>query len=158
MKDTKDGKDYAYDTKADNPSVTSFLHAQTTYIESLNTYAEVNAAIQHNIKHLALTQLGMKGGIKMWGQQGVEVILKEMKQFHDLNVVRPLLPNEIFRQTKSNVLGYLVFLKKKRNGNIKGRSCADGRSQRVYKSNEENFSPTACILSIVSIAIIEVYE
>ena len=64
IKDTKDGKNYVYAIKAmantygleeDTPTVTVFLHTQTTYIKSLNTYVRVNIAIQHAAEHLALT-------------------------------------------------------------------------------------------------------
>ena len=35
-----------------------------------------------------------------------------------------------------------MFLKQKRCGKIKGRGCADGRKQRLYKSKEDTTSPT----------------
>ena len=35
-----------------------------------------------------------------------------------------------------------MFLKEKRCGTIKGRGCADGRKQRLYKTKEETSSPT----------------
>ena len=129
VKDTKDGTTYTFSTTAaantfglndDTSTVTAFLHAQTVYVNSLDTYCEVNTAIQHADEHLALTQLGMKAGIQMWGQDSVEAIIKEMKQLHDREVVRPLLPNEIMAQVKKITLRYLLFLKKKRNNPIKG--------------------------------------
>ena len=43
---------------------------------------------------------------------------------------------------KKAALKYLMFLKQKRCGKIKGRGCADGRKQRVYKTKEETSSPT----------------
>ena len=85
----------------------------------------------------------MKKGIKMWGEKGVDVILREMQHFYDRDVVCPLLPQEITKNLKTKALGYLVFLKKKRNGETKGRCRADGRPQRLYKSKEETCSPTA---------------
>ena len=59
----------------------------------MNTYSEVNSAVQSAAEHLALTQLGMKAGVRAWGQDGVEAIIKEMRQFHDREVVKPLLPH-----------------------------------------------------------------
>ena len=100
----------------------------------------------------------MKAGIKTWGQEGVAVIIKEMKQFHDREVVKPLLPSEITPTVKATALGYLMFLKKKRNGIIKRRGCADGRPQRLYISKDETSSPTACIESIFLTAIIDAHE
>ena len=166
VKDTNDGSPYIFTTQAQatksaldgDTTVIAFLHAQTAYINSLSTLNEVNSAIQHAAEHLAFTQLGMKAGIKTWGQEGVDAIIKEMKQFHDREVVKPLLPSEISPTVKATALGYLMFLKKKRNGIIKGRGCADGRPQRLYKSKDETSSPTACIESIFLTAIVDAHE
>ena len=58
------------------------------------------------------------------------------------------MPNEITHQIKSRSLGYLMFLKQKRTGEIKGRGCADGRPQRLYKTKLETSSPTVCTESV----------
>ena len=81
-----------------------------------------------------------------------------MTQFHDREVVRSLSSGEISYEVRKKVLDYLIFLKKKRNGKIKGRRCADGRPQRVYKSNEETCSPTACNDSIFITALTDARE
>lgn len=65
----------------------------------------------------------------MLGEKGVNTILKDMRQFHDRKVVRPLTPLEITQDIRDKALRYLMFLKQKRNGDIKGRVCADGRPQ-----------------------------
>ena len=112
-KDTTDGNTYVFTTEAraeayginnETPTLTAFLHAQTEYVNSLHTYSKVNTAIQHACEHLVLTQLGMKAGIKLWGQPSVEAIIKEMKQFNDRKVVRPLIPSEITTQVKAKSL------------------------------------------------------
>ena len=81
-----------------------------------------------------------------------------MKQFHDREVVKPLPPSEITSTVKETALGYLMFLKKNRNGIIKGRICADGRPQRLCKSKDETSSPTACIESIFLTTIVDAHE
>ena len=65
----------------------NFLFAQTTYINTLKTYAWVNTAFQNAMEHLILTQSSMKRGIRIWVQQGVKAIIKEMKQLYDREVV-----------------------------------------------------------------------
>ena len=94
--------------------------------------AEVEAAIDDTIHHIVLTQIGTKAGIRAYGEEGVKSILKEIKQFHDREVVNPLRPSEITPESRMNVLGYLMFLKMKTNGEIKARGCTGGRPQRVY--------------------------
>ena len=51
----------------------------TTYVNTMNTYAEVNTTIQYAAEHLVLTQMTMRRGIKAFGQAGVDAIYKEMK-------------------------------------------------------------------------------
>ena len=95
-------------------TVIAFLHAQTVYINTMTTFSDVNTVVQLAADHLVLTQLGMKAGVCVWGQDGVEAIIKEMRQFHDREVVSPLLPHQITPEIKAKALGYLMFLKKKK--------------------------------------------
>ena len=125
-----------------------YLNAMVVYMESHSTFAQLINLLQFAADHLLLTQLGMKAGIKAFGQKGVNAVVKEMQQFHDREVVTPLEPHDITPEVRKRALGYLMFLKKKRNGDIKGRGCADGRPQRVYKSKLETSSPTVCPESI----------
>ena len=62
------------------------------------------------------------------------------------------------REQKRAALRYLMFLKMKRCGRIKGRGCADGRKQRVYKSKEETSSPTISTESLFISCIIDAME
>ena len=48
-----------------------------------------------------------------------------------------------------------MFLKQKRNGDIKGGGGADGRLQRLYKPKSETSSPTAAIESIFTTRLID---
>ena len=51
-----------------------------------------------------------------------------------------------------------MFLKKKRDGIIKGRGCADGRKQREYTSREDASSPTVAIESLLLSCVINAKE
>ena len=46
-------------------SVQEFICAQTTFVNTLTTHAEINNAVQHAVEHLILTQVGIKKGIKL---------------------------------------------------------------------------------------------
>ena len=92
--------------------------------------------------------MGTKAGIKAFGQKGVNAVMKEMQQLHDRNIVRPIQPCDIAPELRKRALGYLMFLKRKRNGDIKGRGCPDGLPQRFYKSKLETSSPNVCPESI----------
>lgn len=51
-----------------------------------------------------------------------------------------------------------MFLKKKRNGIIKGRGCADGRKQRAYTTKEDASLPTVAIESVMLSCVIDTME
>ena len=52
-----------------------------------------------------------------------------------------------------------MFLKQKRCGKIiKGRGCADGRKQRLYKIKEESSSPTVSIEALFLTCMIDAME
>jgi hypothetical protein len=52
-------------------------------------------------------------------------------------------------------LRYLMFLKEKRCGTIKGCGCADGRSQRKYMSKEETSSPTLATEALALTCVVD---
>eukprot|EP00957_Ditylum_brightwellii_P046792 3551275-Ditylum_brightwellii.AAC.1 len=62
------------------------------------------------------------------------------------------------RDQKISALRYLMFLKEKRFGEVKGRGCADGRKQRVYKTKDETHAPTVSIEAIFITAIFDAME
>ena len=65
---------------------------------------------------------------------------------------------ELTRDQRRAALRYLMFLKQKRCGRIKGRGCADGRKQKVYKTKEETSSPTIHIESLFLSCMIDAME
>ena len=51
-----------------------------------------------------------------------------------------------------------MFLKQKRCGRIKGRGCADGRKQRLWKSKDETSSPTISVEALFITCLIDAKE
>ena len=105
-----------------------------------------------------LTQFSMKRGIKEYGKPGVDAVLKELKHLHDRKVIIPEDASKMTRTPKRAALAYLMFLKKKRTGQIKGRGCADGRKQRLYTKKEEASSPTVSIEALMISCMIDAEE
>jgi hypothetical protein len=66
----------------------------------------------------------------MFGEEGVDAVLKEMKQLHNHGVLEPQSLSELSAEERQIALNYLMFLKRKQCGRVKGRGCADGRKQR----------------------------
>jgi hypothetical protein len=101
------------------------------------------------LEHTAMTQFTMERGLKEVGEDGVQAVAKEMKQLHDREVLEPKDANEMTREEKRRALRYQMFLKKKRCRRIKGRGCANGRSQRDYTLKEDASAPTVFIESVM---------
>jgi len=56
------------------------------------------------------------------------------------------------------VLRYLMFLKKKRDGSIKARGCADGRLQCEYPNKVYTSSPTVALQAMLLTCATDVKE
>jgi hypothetical protein len=94
------------------------------------------------LEHVMMTQFSIKKGLEEFGEAGADAVIREMQQLHNREVIKPKAAHMLTQEEKRKALHYLMFLKQKRCGQIKGRGCADGRKQRVYKSKEEMSAPT----------------
>ena len=92
------------------------------------------------------------------GKQAEDAITKELQQIHDMEGFQPVHWHEMTKEERARALNYLMYLKEKRNGIIKGRGCADGRPQRVYTDKAEASSPTVRQTSIMLSCMIDAYE
>ena len=93
-----------------------------TYDHKYDRNAEVYVA-QVSEATLATTQMPILCGLKLSGSEGISAVKAELQQLHNLKVMeaKPLTTTQ-----KREVLGYLMFLKRKHNGKIKARGCTDG--------------------------------
>ena len=103
-------------------------------------------------------QYHVSKGLKIFGKKGEDAVMKELKQLHDLNVISPRMPETMTREEVKRALPYLMFLKRKRSGKIKGRGCADGRTQREFISKDEASSPTVNLHALFLTCIIDAIE
>ena len=103
-------------------------------------------------------QMSMKKGLRVFGEEGYAAVKKEMQQLHDRKVMQPITHKDLTPAQKREALGYLMFLKKKRSGTIKGRGHADGRKQRAYITKEESTSPTISTEAVFLTAVVDAWE
>ena len=103
-------------------------------------------------------QMSMKRGLRMFGEEGYTAVRKEMQQLHDRKVMQPVKRKDLTPVQKREALGYLMFLKKKRNGTVKGRGCADKRKQRAYITKEDSTSPTISTEAVFLTAVVDAWE
>jgi hypothetical protein len=117
-----------------------------------------HSELHATLEHYAMTQYSVKKGLQLYGEAGKEAVFSEMQQLHEMEVIEPKMAHMLTRQEKQAALHYLMFLKKKRCGRIKGRGCADGRKQRLYKTKQETSAPTVAIESMFLTSTIDAKE
>ena len=100
------------------------------------------------LDHTILTQYTLTKGLQVFSPLGKEAVFREIQQLHQRKVCEP----------RKASLGYLMFLKQKRSGQIKGRGCADGRKQCVHTGKEEKTSPTVATESVMLTSTIDAKE
>jgi hypothetical protein len=107
---------------------------------------------------LVTEQMGWRKGLKLFKEQGEIAIQKELQQIHDVEGFQPRHWHELTTQERANALKYLMYLKEKRDGRIKGRGCADGRPQRLYTNKADSSSSTASLACVMMTCVIDAYE
>ena len=118
------------------------------------------------IKRLFVTISNMSAhkGIKLFGEKAVAAMMKELKQLNNGVIpgnplIKPIPFDELTDKDKEESLEAVNLIARKRSGKIKGRTCANGRKQRKYLKNDENYSsPTASLESIMTTLVIDAYE
>ena len=110
----------------------------------------------HNKRAMQFVQsYSLMKGLKKFGQKGRDAAYKEMKQLHDRVVFKPIRVEDLTEMEKQRAMESLIFLIEKRDGTVKGRTCANGSTQREYTDRDEAASPTAMTESIIITGVID---
>ena len=107
---------------------------------------------------LVMTQYHVKKGIKVFGDVRIKSVMAKMQQLHDQKIPNPVHPEGSSQKEFNKVLEYLMFLKEKHSGIIKGHGRADGRPQCLYTGKTDSASPTIMTESVLLTAVIEAHE
>jgi hypothetical protein len=110
------------------------------------------------LQSIIMTQYNLMQGIKKFGYEGKQAVLTELRQLYDRDVMEPVSKYDLTPTERKGALCYLMFLKEKRCGLIKGRGCADGRKQRETMSKEDTSLPTVATESLMLTCIIDAIE
>ena len=127
-------------------------------IAGVRVPSEVEYEQNEALRHTVLTQYTLKKGLQVFGVPGDEAVYKELLQLHKRKVGEPRVAAKLSPMQKTNALGYLMFLKQKRSGQIKGRGCADGCKQRLHTPKDDASSPTAATESVLLSCVIDAKE
>ena len=107
---------------------------------------------------LETPQMSSKAGPRTFGNDGVRSVEKEMRQLHDRGVMMPVHKMSLTSEQRKEALAYLMFLKRKSCGKVKGRGCADSRKQRAYIAKEESTAPMVSTEAVFLTAAIDALE
>jgi len=106
-----------------------------------------------------LAQLSLKQGMKQFGEERAEEsIMKEFQMLHDNKCWIPRDVSSLSKAERVQALSTVVFMKEKRDGKIKTRSCVNGAPQREYIKKEDAASPTVHTDSVFITAAISAHE
>jgi hypothetical protein len=110
------------------------------------------------IGDVCMTQYGLKKGLELFGIEGSLAVEAELRQLHDCKVILPINCDTLNAHDCEMALPYLMFLKQKRSGQVKGRGCADGQHQHIYSVKCDVSSPTVATKSILLTSTIDAFE
>jgi hypothetical protein len=108
-----------------------------------------------NVVAAIMTQLSLKAGMKEWGDRSFTAARSEMKRLHLRNTFKPKHWRDLRQVQRHTVVESHMFLKKKRDGKIQGRTVAGGKNQCHYISKEDSSSPTVATDVVVLSCIID---
>ena len=101
-----------------------------------------------------MTQMSANAGIKKHGRKAEEALMNEFAQLEELNVYEPLDPNTISREQRKGALRAINLIKEKRCGRLKGRTVADGSTQKNLYDKSETASPTVATDALIMVSIV----
>ena len=110
------------------------------------------------------TQMGSSKGIKLFGERAVAAMTKELKQLEygpmpGKKVIEAIDPDTLSFQQKRMALNAINLIKEKRDGTLKGRTCAEGSKQSQYLREDESVaSPTVSLEGLFVTLVIDAYE
>lgn len=94
---------------------------------------------------LQFSQMSVKAGIKKLGNVAIDAILDECKQLDEKDTLHPVMFRDLTKEQHQRALRAITIITEKRCGRVKGRTVADGRSQREYTNKEDSASPAVSI-------------
>ena len=150
-------------TKTPRPNVESFsgmkYHANMLNIgeDAFSHFERIKVGLFSTCVGICFNQMTASKGIKLYGAKAVAAMFKEYKQLDDLEVLGRINPDLLTFEQKRTALRAVNLIKIKRCGKVKGRTCADGSTQRKYVPREEAASPTISLEALMSVLLINAY-
>ena len=98
--------------------------------------------LRHATHNYLVVQMMYEKAATIVGQPAEEAMLIEYTQLLDRDTFAAEFQHDLSYEDWKSLLRPLDFVKVKRDGRVKGRSCLGGRQQREWISKEKSTSPT----------------
>jgi hypothetical protein len=154
--DVEDGMDTRYGERLGRHNLRPRKRPNGKYLNAIRP--QDHSQLHATLEHYVMTQHSVKKGLRLFGDAGKDAVYSEMQQLHEMEAIEPKSSDMLTHEEKRASLHYLMFLKQKRCGRIKGRGCADGRKQRLYKTKQYASAPTVAIESLSLTSVIDAKE
>ena len=107
----------------------------------------------------ATPQYGFRKGLKLFGDEGYQVAKHELKaNLLGRGCINMLTLKGLTWDNRKQALGYLMFLKRRCSGKMKGRGCAYSRPQLEYITKEESSSPTVSLYDLMESCLMDTMD
>ena len=85
----------------------------------------------HIVGVIFAQHFSLNRGLKLFGDKADVAVQKELSQIHAMDTYDPIMKSSLTIDDRIKALASLMFITKKRNGDIKARKVADGSKQRT---------------------------
>ena len=112
------------------------------------------------VRVILAQQYSLEKGLELFGEKADAAVNNELTQIHDMETYEPVDPKTMTYEDRKKVLGCLLFITEKGNGDIKARKIADGSKQRLYDGygKSDGSSPTVATDSIFLTGVADAKE
>ena len=126
--------------------------------EEISPIVNTDFSTKQALVGVIMTQYHVQKGLKMFGEASADRVRKELQQLHDHKIPKLVHPEGLSKEQFTKVLEYLMFLREKQSGVIKGWGCTNGRPQCLYTGKAQSASLTILMESVVLTAVVEAQE
>ena len=112
----------------------------------------------YTIEQSHATTYSLKSAIKKFGERAKDAARKEMGQLHDRECWKPVLPRTLTAIERKRAMETIFFITQKSDDELKGRTCADGSTQREWMSRDQVSSPTVSTEATLITGVIDALE
>jgi Reverse transcriptase (RNA-dependent DNA polymerase)/Zinc knuckle len=142
VNDQSEEKEQKYNLRGNRERSYNYRYDHQFLVQASESLNESPIDMHRYINGFLFTQMSARAGIKKHGQKAIDALLVEFGQLREKEVLKPVDVTTLTDEQKASALPAVNLIKEKRDGKIKGRTCADGSSQRALYPREETASPT----------------